>query len=172
MADFNNAQQPRKIENIKCELEDNYPCNFKEYYGLMDLILPISMKHVNLEMYYNNSNIYVLIIENMSLGIVMSKQIAEKFSYICNAIKYSEYEYIYEGGMKIITVSNSWDTKKWSYVKMLKFYENLSSIETKTCTQLENEIKEMKGKPYYTGSPGYDIEFLNSLLWNLHLELD
>ena len=43
MADFNLVQQPRKIENIKCELEDNYPCNFKEYYGLMDLILPISM---------------------------------------------------------------------------------------------------------------------------------
>lgn len=172
MADFNLVQQPRKIENIKCELEDNYPCNFKEYYGLMDLILPISMKYVNLEMYYNNSNIYVLIIEKMSLGIVMSRQIAEKFSYICNAIKYNEYAYIYEDGMKIITVSNSWDTKKWSYVKMLKFYENLSSIETKTCTQLENEVKEMKEKPYYTGGPGYDIEFLNSLLWNAHLELD
>lgn len=169
---FNIKSQSRKIKGIKCDLVDDYPCNFKEYFGLMDLVLPTSMKYVDLEMYYNNSNIYVLIIEKMSVGLVMSRHIAEKFSYICNAVKYNEYEYIYEDGMKIITVSNSWDTKKWSYVKMLHFYDNLSSIETKTCYQLENYIKEREKNPYSTCAPRYDIEFLNSLLWNAHLELD
>ena len=161
--------QPKQITDIKCELKDDYPCNLKEYFSLIDLIVPPSLVYEDLEKYYNNPNIIVLIIEKMSLGIIFSLHIAEKFSYIVNALKFNEYSYIYENGMKIITIPKEWETKKWSYLKLLNFYKNLYMIETKTCQQLK--IKQDKA---IVGGfePNFDLEFLNSLLWNANLDLD
>ena len=160
---------PKQITDIKCELKDDYPCNLKEYFSLIDLIVPPSLVYEDLEKYYNNPNIIVLIIEKMSFGIIFSLHIAEKFSYIVNALKFNDYSYIYENGMKIITIPKEWETKKWSYSKLLNFYKNLYIIENKNCLQLE--IKQDKA---IVGGfePDFDLEFLNSLLWNAHLELD
>ena len=158
-----------KCEDIKCDLKDDYPCNLKEYFALIDLIVPPSLLYQNLEKYYNNPNVIVLIIEKMSIGIIFSLHIAEKFSYIANALKFNDFSYIYENGMKIVTISKEWDTKKWSYSKMLNFYKNLDKIENKNCQQLKIKMD----KAIEIGcQPDFDIEFLNSLLWNAHLELD
>ena len=70
----------------------------------------------------NNKNIVLLIIESMCIGIVMPIHIANKFSYIVNAIKYDEYIEIVKNGMKIVSISNEWDTKKWSMTRIMKFY--------------------------------------------------
>ena len=161
--------EAKQITDIKCELKDDYPCNLKEYFSLIDLIVPPSLLYKNLEKYYNNPSIIVLIIEKMSVGIIFSLHIAEKFSYIVNAINFNEYSYIYENGMKIITIPKEWETKKWSYSKLLNFYKYLNIIENKNCRQL----KIKADKDIAIGcEPEFDLEFLNSLLWNAHLDLD
>ena len=160
---------PKQITDIKCELKDDYPCNLKEYYSLIDLIVPPSLVFENLEKYYDNSNIIVLIIEKMSLGIIFSLHIAEKFSYIANALKFNEYSYIYENGMKIVVIPKEWETKKWSYTKLQKFYNNLHKIESKNSEELKNEYYKTKKLGY---DSDFDLEFLNSLLWNANLDLD
>ena len=105
-------------ENVICELEDDYKCNFKEYFGLIDLVHPIGMDVTNIEKYYNNPNIYVLIIRPMSLGIVMNKHVALQFKYIEGLIILKSYSVIYDDGMKIIKLDDTWDTSKWYYTKL------------------------------------------------------
>ena len=161
---------PTQIKNIKCVLQDDYPCSFEEYFGLIELVVPNMFDKQNLEKYYNNPNIVVMIIEKMSLGILMSRHIAERFSYIQNAIKYNDYQYIYKTGMIIVTIPREWDTKKWLYTKIRRFYDNLEFIECKDCNQLR-AIEKIRQYPDYICS-SIDLEFLESLLWNAHLELD
>ena len=72
--------------------------------------------------YYIHSNVVVLIIENMSLGIVMNAHLANKFKYVQNAIQYKDYSVIFENGMKIIKIPKEWDTNNWSYFKLRNFY--------------------------------------------------
>ena len=75
-------------ENIKSSLQDDYECNFNEYFGIFDLISPPEINNANIEKYYKNANIIVLIIEPMCIGLLMPYQIAMKFKYIENSIKY------------------------------------------------------------------------------------
>ena len=161
--------QSKQITDIKCDLKDDYPCNLKDYFALIDLIVPPSLLYQNLEKYYNNPNVIVLIIEKMSFGIIFSLHIAEKFSYIANALKFNDFSYIYENGMKIVTISKEWETKKWSYSKLLNFYKYLKIIENKNCQQLKIKMDKAIVNGY---DADFDLEFLNSLLWNAHLELD
>ena len=142
---------PTQVKNIKCVLQDDYPCSFEEYFGLIELVVPTMFDKHNLEKYYNNPNIVVMIIEKMSLGILMSRHIAERFSYVQNAIKYNDYQYIYEKGMIIVTIP-------------------LEFIECKDCNQLRSIGKNRQYPDYICSS--IDLEFLESLLWNAHLELD
>ena len=161
------GEGPIKITDINCELKDDYVCDLKAYYALIDLIIPRSIAKENLEKYYNNSNIIVMIIEKMCLGIFKSLHIAEKFTYIKNAIKYKDYSYVYENGMKIIIIPQEWDTRKWSYTKILRFYDNLHKFETKNYQEL---LLDQTTNIEIGYDNGVDLEFLSSLLWNSHLD--
>lgn len=163
MFDFMETSIPKE-ENIKSSLQDSYECNFNEYFGIFDLISPPEINDANIEKYYNNENIIVLIIESMCIGLLMPHQIAMKFKYIENSIKYGDYSYIYEDGMKIVRVSKEWDTKKWSYTKIKNFYRHLDIFEQLSMSQIEfillnNKVSRKKYK--YC-----DIEFLDSLCWD------
>ena len=165
-----------KIETIETSLfEDetlnyDYKCTFMQYFGIIDLITPnISFTKYEIEKYYIHNNIVVLIIESMALGIVMNLHLAKKFKYIDNAIKYKDYSVIFEDGMKIIKISEKWDTSLWSYFKLKNFYNWVEIIENKSCTIIEADIKRQTEISVVKYNTLYDIHFLNSLCWNTHL---
>ena len=58
------SEVPKK-ENVSCFLKDDYITSFHEYFGIFELIVPPSIKYNDIEKYYNNPNIIVLIIEPM-----------------------------------------------------------------------------------------------------------
>lgn len=145
------------------DIEDrkyDYKCGFMEYFGIMDLItIDSSITKHNIENYYIHSNIVVLIIENMSLGIVMNAHVANKFKYIQNAINYNDYSVIFENGMKIIKIPRQWETRNWSYFKLRNFYTWIQIMENKTIDNVaEGSFKD-----------SIDAEFLDSLCWNTDL---
>ncbi|MBI95828.1 hypothetical protein CL656_01635 [bacterium] len=167
-----------KVETIETSLYNNdensdndefskydYKCSFKEYFGLIELIVPNQSMKYNMEKYYIHKNIVVLIIESMAIGIVMNLHLAQKFKYIDNVIEYKDYSVIFEDGMKIIKISTEWDTSRWSYYKIKDFYNWFDAfhIENSSCSKLEERFQKMM----YESSP--DIEFLSSLCWNTHL---
>ena len=160
-------ESPNIIEDINLSLKDNYECTFKEYFGLLNIIYPHKscITDYELEKYYNNPNIIVLIIEQMCLAIVMPYHLAIKFKYIDNIIKYKDYYVIYEEGMKIIKISNEWNINKWRYTKILNFYNWIIQIENKSCEELELETVQKKEDITYI-NPVFDINFLNALCWN------
>lgn len=154
------------MSKLKLIEEEYYECDFKEYYGIIDLVLPENMNYYNFEKYYNNPNITVLIIKKMCIGIVFPLYIAEKFGYIKNVLKYNNYEEIYENGMKIVYIDEKWDIKKWNYIYIINFYNSLPYIIDKSCTFLElKKIDSIKNNK----NTNYDFYFLESLCWNIDL---
>lgn len=159
-----------KIETVETSLfingediEDrkyDYKCGFMEYFGIMDLItIDSTITKYNIEKYYIHSNVIVLIIENMSLGIVMNAHLANKFKYIQNAIQYKDHSVIFENGMKIVKIPAKWETSRWSYFKLRDFYNWIRMLENKTIDDLpEGSFKE-----------SVDKEFLDSLCWNVDI---
>lgn len=161
---FSDEESVPYKESLYCSLPDNYECSFNDYFGIFDLIVPPEISATNIEMFYNNNNIIVLIIEPMCIGILMSYQIASKFKYINNCIQYGDYSYIYENGMKIVKITKDWDTRKWSYLKIKKFYYNLEYFEKSSISHIEIDIlnKNSTRRTYQY----CDIEFLDSLCWD------
>ena len=144
------------VENRKYD----YKCGFMEYFGIMDLItINSTITKYNIENYYIHSNVVVLIIENMSLGIVMNAHLANKFKYIQNAIQYKDYSVIFENGMKIIKIPTAWETSNWSYFKLRNFYTWIEMLENKA-------IDHVAEGPFKNS---IDKEFLDSLCWNTDL---
>lgn len=151
-------------EKVKSALHNEYEYEFNEYFGIFDMVKPESLKYSNIEMFYNNSNVIVLIIEPMCVGILFTAHIAMKFKYIENCINYGDYGYIYENGMKIVKVKSEWNTSKWSYTKLLKFYNHLDLFEQMSVSEIE--IKILNCKHTRKSYPYCDIEFLDSLCWD------
>lgn len=153
------------LENIHPKIEDNYACNLAEYFGLFTVVFPTSTIYMgNVEKYYVNPNCVLLVIESMCIGILMNLQIANRFAYIKNCIAHNDYTCIFDGGMKIVKVTNKWNTTKWSFVKLQKFYDTLYLIENENCDNLEIAMLRPFMESYL--KPSYDIEFLKSLGWN------
>ena len=138
----------------------DYKCGFMEYFGIMDLIsIDSKVTNYNIEQYYIHSNVVVLIVEAMSLGIVMNDHLARKFKYIENAINYKDYSVIFENGMKIVKIPKAWETKSWSYFKLRNFYTWIEMLENKTIDDVaEGSFKD-----------SIDKEFMDSLCWNTDL---
>ena len=142
----------------------------KYYEDILTFVTPNKELFFNIEDYSRNKNLILLVIENMCLGLVLPVHIAQRFSYVKNAINYDEYTEKYKNGMKIITISSEWDTHKWSYSKIKKFYDILEHIEM-------HDVDKIKEKVYsyelsFETRTNIDINFLESLLWNANLDLD
>ena len=65
----------------------------------------------------------------MSLGIVMNKHVALQFKYIEGLIILKSYSVIYDDGMKIIKLDDTWDTSKWYYTKQNHFIAHLHLLK-------------------------------------------
>ena len=147
-----------KYYNLKKELNINY----------------ISMESQDIPEYWfnevlinmDNPNMYLLIIENMSLGIIINNHIAEKFGYIRTLKEHNEIKYHKNYKIKIINFDKKWDTTKWSYYKLRSIVSRFNDIENKNISQIIEFINDHS----YMGEL-IDIEFLTSLSWGNNEQL-
>jgi hypothetical protein len=72
--------------------------------------------------------------------------------------------------MKIVKIGSEWDTRKWSYSKIKKFYNVLEHIEMYDVDKIKEKIYSYELD--FETRTNIDIYFLESLLWNANLELD
>mgnify|MGYP000235827487 CR=1 FL=1 len=141
------------------------------YYGILNIVKPKSDMFFDIGAYCSNKNIVMLVIETMCIGIIMPLHIANKFKYIENAINYGEFKQVRDNGMKIVSIGEKWDTRRWSYSKIKNFYNWLSDIETKTCSEIEVQYKRTISQASFM-RPHYDMHFLSSLCWNNDLDIE
>lgn len=142
----------------------------KTYYILKkDLnINYISMESQDIEEYWfhevlnnmNNPNMYLMIIENMSLGIIMNNHIAENFGYIRTISEHNEVKYYKNYKIKIVNINKEWDTSKWSYYKIRGIVNRFHDLENKNISDIEHNIHNNSWQ-----TDLIDIEFLKSLSW-------
>ena len=142
----------------------------KSYFNILnDLnINYISMESQNIPEYwfyevlinFNNPNMYLLIIENMSLGIILNNHIAEKFGYIRTITQHNEIKTYKNYNIKIINIDKNWDTSKWSYYKIKSIHSRFNDLENKNISQI---IEFMNDHSYMNDL--IDIEFFKSLSW-------
>lgn len=109
---------------------------------------------------FNNPNMYFLIIENMSLGIILNNHIAEKFGYIRTITQHNETKSYKNYNIKIINIDKKWDTSKWSYYKIKGIHSRFNDLENKNISQ----ITEFMNDHSYMNDL-IDIEFFKSLSW-------
>ena len=160
---MNKKETQSSIDNIQDIILNE--CNLLSLVFPKDMLVPRCI-----EACVNNKNIVLLIIESMCIGIVMPIHIANKFSYIVNAIKYDEYIEIVKNGMKIVSISNEWDTKKWSMTRIIKFYDILHEIENYCVEKIKEKMNNHE--IIHIHKQNIDLNFLESLLWNANLDLD
>lgn len=142
----------KKYYNLKKELNINY----------------ISMESQDIPEYWfnevlinmDNPNMYLLIIENMSLGIILNNHIAEKFGYIRTITEHNEIKNHKNYKIKIINIDKKWDTSKWSYYKIRLINSRFQDLENRNIAQIQ---EYMDDHSYI--SDLIDIEFLKSLSW-------
>ena len=142
-----------------------FECDIREYFGLIDIIVPASMKYQNLQKYFVNKNMVFMIIETMCLALLMPLHVANRFAFVQNCIKYSDYSIIFDNGMKIIKIPPEWNTEHWSYVKLLQFYDILPEIELLSHECIESKINSLSNGDYVR----FDPHFLSSLCWNVNM---
>ena len=142
----------KKYYNLKTELNINY----------------ISMESQDIPEYWfnevlinmDNPNMYLLIIENMSLGIILNNHIAEKFGYIRTITEHNETKNHKNYKIKIINIDKKWDTSKWSYYKIRGIPSRFQDLENKNISQIQEFLNE-----HSYMNDLVDIEFLKSLSW-------
>ena len=140
-------------------------------YGIINIVKPKSELFFDMGAYCMNKNVVLLVIEPMCVGIIMPVHIAMKFKYIENAIKYEDFKQVGDNGMKIVSIDEKWDTRRWSYSKIKNFYNWLSDIELKSCNEIEEEYKANISRVSFM-RPTYDMHFLSSLCWNNDIDIE
>ena len=110
----------------------------------------------------NNENCVMLVIQNMNLAIIMSKQIALKFDYIKDiAYKYGTSSKILNYNINIFIIDDKWDTSKWCQYSLYGFH-NMMHYITKHPLSYFIRVKA-EGSGLYSH---IDIDFLQALSWN------
>ena len=145
----------------------NKMSELKRNYHLIELVYP---KYVGTIIQYEedellyNPNMYLIVIGEMSLGIIMNASVAHRFGYIKRLEKYDEIVHWNDTKINIVEINENWDTSKWFYTRIRRFHDYLECIEDKTMEEIENDRLR-----YHRG---IDLAFLDSLLWNSELDIE
>ena len=108
--------------------------------------------------YINNPNMYLIIIESLCLGIIINDHLANNFGYIRGMKEYANFEKYNKYKIKIIRISNKWDTSKFNISKLKSFYNMETYINNKSLEYIKKEDEWIKDK--------IDINFLEALSWS------
>ena len=154
------------ITNIyKFITPNNYELEKNNYFKLISLFL-------------NNPNCVILIIENMSLGIILTKDFAYNFEYIRKLKQYNKgmyleknlsdtnfsnkYKFTRNFKIKIVTIDINWDTYKLSTLKIDRLYDWIQFIQNKSINYLKIMTNSNESLKYNK----IDFNFLEMLSWN------
>jgi len=108
---------------------------------------------------FYNPFMCLLIIQDMCMGIFMPMHLAKKFGYIRMILEKQEYYTLNQKTSCImITINDKWDTSKWSYDLLSKFYKNMHYYITDNTNE---EIKKLDSWK----QQHIDMEFLDALCY-------
>ena len=108
--------------------------------------------------YINNPNMYLIVIESLCLGIIITDQMANSFGYIRSIREYGKFEKYNKYQIQIVRISNKWDTSKFNNLKLKHFYNMEPYITNKSINYIKEEEEWIKSK--------IDINFLEALSWS------
>jgi hypothetical protein len=134
----------------------------KHQLQISTLIVHLSHKEDYYENCYNafyNPFMCLLVIQDMCIGIFMPMHLAKKFGYIRMILERQEYYTLKQKtSCIVITINDKWDTSKWSYELLSKFYTTMNDFITDTTIE---EIK--KGESWILHH--IDMAFLEALCY-------
>ena len=111
----------------------------------------------NFDIYINNPNLVLIIIENLSLGIIIPIGIALKFDYINKLYNHDGFEKNSKYQINIVRIDKNWDTNKFSFSKLINFNKYFYYIENHNIEEIKNFDWELQY---------IDVHFLEALSWN------
>jgi len=101
----------------------------------------------------------LLVIQDMCIGIFMPMHLAKKFGYIRMILEKQEYYTLNQKtSCIVITINDNWDTSKWSYDLLCKFYINMFSFISDTTIE---DIKKLDSWKHQH----IDMAFLDALCY-------
>ena len=146
---------------------------FQRYYykqkhqlHISTLLVPNARFEINNEVYYENCyNAFynpfmcLLVIQDMCMGIFMPMHLAKKFGYIRMILEKQEYYTLNQKtSCVVITINDEWDTSKWSYEILSRFYTGMHNY----ISDINNEeIKKLDSWK----QQHIDMEFLDALCY-------
>ena len=118
-----------------------------------------------------NENMFMIVIENMAIAVIMNKDTAMQFGYIKDlALKYGTAKKIFNYKINIFTITEEWDTSKWSLKRLQGFTFMMHEIDRYTLQQIKNKIKKDADCKYLYSR--IDIHFLEALSWESPFQTD
>ena len=118
-----------------------------------------------------NENMFMIVIENMAIAVIMNKDTAMQFGYIKDlALKYGTAKKIFNYNINIITITEEWDTSKWSRKRLQGFSFMMQELDRDTLQQIKDKIKTNSGFEYINSR--IDIHFLEALSWESPFQTD
>lgn len=150
-----------KIQSLIMNIQ-RYYYKKKHQLHISTIVLEESVKENHYENCYNafyNPHMCLLIIQNMCIGIFMPMQLAKKFGYINMILEKKEYYTLNQKtSCIVITISEKWDTSKWSYRLLSEFYSKM--LHYISDTTIEEIKKDDDWKLQYI-----DLAFLEALCY-------
>jgi hypothetical protein len=150
-------------------------CTYEELKGYNKILKKLKVSHIVIDIdpynhfhkqffnEMNNENLFLLIVKNMSLGIIMNETIAFKFDYIKKIInQYSSYKTIFNYKIKIVEIDKQWDTSLWNYSKLKSFHQMMYDVE-----RWKKPLDYYKNNNIRTIYNSVDPYFLEALSWNM-----
>ena len=129
--------------------------------NVMNFIHPDSFKNDSQDLLLlclHNPNMYLLIIESMCLGIIMTDHLAENFAYIRGLKKYHTFIKYKKYNIKVLKINSHWDTSNWNSDKLERFHSDMTHYI------LGNQIEDIKQLDSWILEK-LDIRFLEALSW-------
>tara|TARA_A100001015_G_scaffold304607_1_gene396065 strand:+ start:485 stop:1261 length:777 start_codon:yes stop_codon:yes gene_type:complete len=117
----------------------------------------------SLEIKLKCPNLFLIVIESMSLGVLITKQQAEEFGYI-TMLRYHNNaiftNLVNKNYVPVLSINHEWDTSKWTSASMQNFPDWVEKLEGQTL----KTILEKKNKREY-GWEHIDVEFIKAMSW-------
>ena len=116
----------------------------------------------SLELKLKCPNLFLIVIESMSLGLLITKHQAEEFGYITMLRSHSSNftNLVNPNYVPVLVITNEWDTSKWTGTSMQNFPDWVEKLEGQTLKTIKKKKKE---KVY--GWEAIDVEFITAMSW-------
>tara|TARA_B100000524_G_scaffold348426_1_gene252939 strand:- start:3841 stop:4347 length:507 start_codon:yes stop_codon:yes gene_type:complete len=136
--------------------------NFMKKFNIHNIVTPLNNINNYVDNTYNcinNPNMFILIIESLSIAIIMTDSLAYNFGYIRGVMKYNNPSMYNKYKIKFIHITVDWDTSNFNSEKIERFYYTTNRYI------IHKTIEEMKHLEEWILKE-IDINFLTALSWD------